>query len=175
MTGTTSHGQHNKGHKTGKHAPKGQRYKQKEAKGTDPPCFGSSASCPDRDLGIREASCVLRCHSTWRERAARPGVDDSANVFVLPCQATSFRSCIAGLNLRAVACSRPARRPANHIEGAAIVGAVSITVVCLDSASLFCPARCTSRCGAGVAAAAGSTPRLPRLYASSPLKQESCF
>ena len=36
MTGSKAHGQHNKGHKTGKHAPKGQRHKQKEAKGA--PC-----------------------------------------------------------------------------------------------------------------------------------------
>jgi hypothetical protein len=33
MGGATAHGQHNKSHKTGKHAPKGQRHKQREAKG----------------------------------------------------------------------------------------------------------------------------------------------
>ena len=33
MGGSTPHGQHNKSHKTGKHQAKGQRHKQREAKG----------------------------------------------------------------------------------------------------------------------------------------------
>jgi len=33
MGGAQAHGQHNKAHKTGHHAPKGQRHKQREAKG----------------------------------------------------------------------------------------------------------------------------------------------
>ena len=41
MGGSTPHGQHNKSHKTGKHQAKGQRHKQREAKGG-----GAPASCP---------------------------------------------------------------------------------------------------------------------------------
>jgi hypothetical protein len=44
MGGTTTHGQHNKGHKTGKHAPKGQRHKQREAKGA-PRRAAAAAAC----------------------------------------------------------------------------------------------------------------------------------
>ena len=45
MGGSTPHGQHNKSHKTGKHQAKGQRHKQREAKGAPTtPCCREHAS-----------------------------------------------------------------------------------------------------------------------------------
>jgi hypothetical protein len=47
MGGSTPHGQHNKAHKTGKHQAKGQRHKQREAKGS-PPLRNAHALCLPR-------------------------------------------------------------------------------------------------------------------------------
>lgn len=45
--------QHNKSHKTGKHAPKGQRHKQRESKGARP-------LCAVRRVGPAPAAAVLK-------------------------------------------------------------------------------------------------------------------
>jgi hypothetical protein len=52
MGGSTPHGQHNKAHKTGKHQAKGQRHKQREAKGA-PPLRNAHALSP---------ASLTRCH-----------------------------------------------------------------------------------------------------------------